>query len=261
MQNASVRPFMVIAIAAVAASSAGCSTQTHRTSIPASLHGSTVPLPICGPEAPDATYSSTTNAPCTPTTTTSTSTTLPAPLPLGTAATLSYKFGNSEYPESAGIHIAVNRVWVGAAPELPTDGTEIQPQATLAGAVGQLLTEAHLPPTQKVTWIGVELSDTTYGNFPLGLLGGGGPGVPYLTIVVNGSLGGSLASELDVSFAEIGVAGCPFAWPRAFGSTPSSSSSGCFALAVPSGVSVSSVGFDLTLTTGGAEQHVAQWRL
>jgi hypothetical protein len=159
---------------------------------------------------------------------------------------------------SSGIRIQVHRVWVGATPVLPTDGPEIQLHATLAGAVGQLLSRAQLPPTQQVTWLGVDLSETTLGNSPFGLLGAGGPGAPYLTIVVNGSRTG-LASSLAVSFAEIGVAGCPFAWPKTFGSVPSSSSSGCFALAVPAGVTVSSVGFDLTLTTGGAEQKVARW--
>jgi hypothetical protein len=201
------RSVALVMLAVMAASTAACSTNAHRAPIPASTRGSTVARPLCGPEAPDATYSSTTTAPCIPTTTTTTSTTLPAPLPLGTAAPLSYNFGSAEDPQVASIQVAVNRVWSDATPILPPTGYEGDPATTLAGAVALLLQKSGLPPNLPIKWYGLEIEATTAADsLPIGLWGVGGPGAPYLTVVVNGRLA-SQASALDVSAYLFGVAG------------------------------------------------------
>jgi hypothetical protein len=55
----------------------------------------------------------------------------------------------------------------------------------------------------------------------------------------------------------MGVPGCPF--PFASVLKPGMTVRGCVALAVPVGVKVSTVGFDLQPTTGRPVEHVAQW--
>ena len=208
-----MRQFVVIVLMVVtAASTAGCSTPMS--------HASSSARPIRSPEAPDATYSSTTTAPCIPTSTTTTTTALPAAIGLGTPASLSLNYGTATEPKIVGEQVTVNRAWFGATPVLITDGPEGQPSSTVAEALGRLLRNAQLPPTQKVTWIGIEMTVSTSGAFPIASMGAGGPGVPFFTIVVNGSLKSSLASDLALSAFEIGVAGCPFAWKSGFGSTP-----------------------------------------
>jgi hypothetical protein len=85
----------------------------------------------------------------------------------------------------------------------------------------------------------------------------GGPGSPVLYFVVNG-IGPFSDSPypLETGFV-MGVPGCPF--PFASVLKPGMTVSGCVALAVPVGVKVSTVGFDLQPTTGRPVEHVAQW--
>ena len=128
----------------------GCSstpTSTHRT------------VPICASNTAPLTVESTTGqtvpAPvCTPTTTT-----LTQPLALGTAASLSYPIG-------PGSHVSgdfnIRRIWMNASPELVKVGPGLPP--TLPEAVALLLRASHLPPTQKLKWVGVDLSAANTGT-------------------------------------------------------------------------------------------------
>lgn len=110
--------------------------------------------------------------------------------------------------------------------------------------------------------MGVDLSITNTGQSPIGLGGAGGQGAPVLYFVVNGrgpSLNETDSSDLLATGFEMGVPGCPFPFPPAGSLNPSASVRGCVALAMPVGVKVSTVGFDLQPAAGGPVQQIAQW--
>ena len=252
VQNASMRRLGVAALLVMAVLGASCTTQVH--------HASTVALPRCGPEAPDATYSSTTTSPCIPTSTTTTTTTLPAPLALGSAATLSIPSGSPTDPRLV-VRISVDRAWPGATPVLAPDGIQALPESTLVGFMNMLLARAGLPAAQPITWIGVKATITTSGARPIAVMSPGGPGNAYLDLALNGSSESSPASVLALSALGVGIVDCPFLWRTSFGAVPSSSVSGCFAVAVPAGTELSTFGFDLTSASGGAPHAVARWQI
>lgn len=159
----------------------------------------------------------------------------------------------------ASVQITMNRAWTGATPVLVTNGAEGQPSSTLNEATAHLLGNANLPQSQTITWIGVEMSVATSGASPIALMGGG-PYAPSLSIVINGTTSDTRASALALSAFEVGVTDCPFVWQPQFGLPPSSSSTGCFALAVPTGSTVSVIGFDLSTARGyPGLDHIAQW--
>ena len=112
-------------------------------------------------------------------------------------------------------------------------------------------------------WMGIDLTITNTGQSTIGLGVAGGPGAPALYFVVNGR--GALLNEearpdfLATTGYEMGLSGCPFPFPPATTLAPGTSFSGFVAIAVPVGVKVSTVGFDLQPATGGPVQQVAQW--
>ena len=107
---------------------------------------------------------------------------------------------------------------------------------------------------------GLELTMTNTGENPIGLGETGGPGPPVIYFVATGSgISTNDIAELSGSGFEMGVPGCPFPFPSTGLLIPGVSISGCVALAVPVGVEVSAVGFDLQLVSGRPDQQVAQW--
>ena len=120
--------------------------------------------------------------------------------------------------------------------------------------------DSHLSPRQQLMWVGIDLTMTNTGQSPIGLGETGGPGPPVIYFVATGSgISTNDISELSGSGFEMGVPGCPFPFPSTGLLNPGVSISGCVALAVPVGVEVSAVGFDLQLVSGRPDQQVAQW--
>ena len=168
---------------------------------------------------------------------------LPAALPLGSTAVLSYPLGTEPDKQDASGRFVISRVWAGATPRFDVPGRTFAP--------GFL---AHIP--KSVNWVGIDLTIVNTGHSDLSPGHADGPGAAVLYLVVNGQyhFSGDL-SELGFS---VGIPGCPFPFSSALLS--GTSTSGCVAIAVPSGLKVATVGFDLTVATGGAGNHVAQWR-
>jgi hypothetical protein len=237
-----MRRFVVMVLLVITvASTASCSMKTP--------HASPVILPLCGPEAPDATYSSTTTAPCAPTSTTTTSTTLPAPMALGSVATLTDPFPTPA--DRSQITVSVSRIWMGV---IPTPGT---PGFDLAHALRFVNAPASFQ------WVGVKLTMANTGQQVIGLVSASGPGAATLSIVVNGQRlgqGNQETSSLPQIGFEMGVAGCAYPFAGGAPSAPGSRGSGCLAVPIPEGLNVTSLGFDLTNATGGAAHYVALWR-
>ena len=263
------RLFVVIGLLVALTATASCSAAPTRSGAPApsslpttttTTSTTTTPCETGQPghlvTTPTGEAYTTATAPCTSTTTT---TTLPAPLALGTTTTLTYGGVNGVVSGQ----FTVDRVWMNATPEynapknVPTDVT------TLSEAVHYLLLNSHLPLGQQLMWIGVDLAITNTGNGGVELGFASGPGADALYFVVNGSgpsLNATDDSGLLESGFEMGVPGFVFPFASLSGSlNPGQSISGCVALAVPVGVKVSTVGFDLQPAAGGPVQHVAQW--
>jgi len=112
-------------------------------------------------------------------------------------------------------------------------------------------------------WMGVDLTITNTGQTTIRPGVAGGPGAPTIYFVVNGR--GAFLNEkaspdfLPTTGYEMGLSGCPFPFSPGSALAPGASVSGCVAIAVPVGVKVLTVGFDLQPTTGGPVQQVAQW--
>lgn len=133
---------------------------------------------------------------------------------------------------------------------------------TLSQAVSEFLQGSHLPPGLKLTWVGVDLAITNTGQQWIAPGGAGGTGAAVFYFVVNGHgpfRNDTPTSTLTQLALQVGVASCPF--PLASLLNPGTTTSGCVALAVPVGVKVSTVGFDLQPVQGGPVQHVAQWNV
>jgi hypothetical protein len=229
-----MRRFVVILLlATVATSIVGCSTETH--------WASTVVLPVCVPEGADATFSSTTTAPCTPTTTTSTP--LPAPTALGASTILA----EGTPPDVASSQITISRIWSGVTPEVGNPGFDLSSELRFLRA-----------PT-RLEWIGIDIVMANIGQKQIEFASPTGSGIPYLSIVVNGhdpGFGSSVFPQLGFA---MGVAGCPYPFPTSRqGLAPGVKVGGCLAIPVPAGLRVSTVGFDLSYP-GGVIRNVAQW--
>jgi hypothetical protein len=183
-----------------------------------------------------------------------TSTTLPSPLALGTTAALSYSQGTGSDVTTVSGQFIVTRVWTNATPQY-VDRTNTPGETTLSQFI-------------KLDWIGVELTIRNTGNHWFGLGMAQGSDAPALWFVVNGhgpSVQGTEGiqetnnSDLaQLSGFDIGVPNCPFPFPPDLQLNPNDSVSGCVALAVPAGVKVVTIGFNLS---PGFAQHVAQWRV
>ena len=241
------RTVIVVGLIVALGGTAGCSTSPPRSS-----------LPVCSGEIPivtakDGTGGTTATAPCATTTTT-----LPVAVPMGATVTLSFTSG-----VGASGRFTIHRIWMNATPQLETSG--LAPGGmTFPQTVSQLLQASHLPPRQELRWAGVDLTITNTGQTPIGTGTAGGQGAPVLFFVVNGR-GPTLNNEtggadLSESGFATGVPGCPFPPFTPAGTlNPTASISGCVALAVPVGVKVSTVGFDLEAAGGGPVPQVAQW--
>lgn len=185
--------------------------------------------------------------------TTTTTTTLPPALQLGQTAVLSL-----DYPGGViGGQFTVHRVWVGATPEF--HGQSLWTGATFSQFLIQTLRAAHLPPTQQLEWVGIDLSIETQRGFQL--VSPGGPGAPFLTFVVNGQ--GPVSGDTDTWLVteagfSVGVPGCPFPF-ESLAVASGASISGCVAVPVPAGTTVSTVGFNLA-QPGEILGRVAQWQ-
>lgn len=246
------RLFVVVGLlVAVAGATAGCSTSASKASLPVCSSGQ--PGHLIKTENGE-TYTTAT-APCSSTTTTAT--TLPAAVPVGTSVALSYDEGMGL---AASAHFTISRIWMNATPQFDVSGTS-PPGTTFSSAVNRLLQDSHLPPGQQLMWVGVDLTMSNTGQTPIGLGETSGPGPPVIYFVVNGS---GISTDTDIadlssSGFEMGVSGCPFPFPSMGLLNPGVSVSGCVALAVPVGVEVSTVGFELQAVSGRPDQQVAQW--
>jgi hypothetical protein len=122
---------------------------------------------------------------------------------------------------------------------------------------------------ERIKWVGLDLAitNTSSSNSPEagGLIWLGtapGPGVPVLFVFVNGQ---DLAPPappwtlLDELVYIEGVPGCPF--PFSGGTIAAGATTmGCSAVAVPTGATVSEVGFAFGPVEGGSAERFAQWR-
>jgi hypothetical protein len=226
---------------------AGCSAS--RSSLPVCTYGNPGHLVT----TPTGQVYTTATAPCTPTTT---STTLPPPLALGTTTTLAYGSGDATVQGQ----FTISRVWTNATPQYENPGAS-PVDTTLSQAVGRQLQASHLPPGLQLTWVGVDITVKNTGNQWIGL-GASGRSAPVLYFIVNGHGGLSDISDiadLRLLWFEVGVPGCPYPFPAGRVLSPGVSVQGCVALAVPVGVNVSTVGFDLQAVSGVSVEHVAQW--
>ena len=250
-QNEFMGRLLVVAglLVAVAGVTASCSTSASLASLPVCSSGQPGHLV----KTPNGETYTTATGPCTPLSTTTT--TLASPVALGTTVDLSYNFGGSV---TSG-RFTVLRVWTGVSPQWVEQPPSNE---TPAQAVNRY---TH---GQNVQWIGVDLAITdtsspqalSDGTIAPGV--GGGPGAPVFYFVVNGhgpftaDDNPNTAGLLQAGFA-MGVPGCPFPFTSLL--HPNEKVNGCVALAVPAGVRVSTVGFDLQPAAGGPVQHVAQW--
>jgi len=235
-----MRRFVLIVLLVVTAATTGsCATDPS--------HASPVVLHRCGPVSPDATDSSTSTAPCT--TTTTTTTTPPAPLALGSVATLSDQ--SPDRTVASQVTVSISRIWTGVSPVPGPPGFDLAQALRYVGA----------PASYR--WVGVGLTMVNTGPQVIQFVSAPGPAAQTLTIVVDGHRGGAGVRESSllpqIGF-DMGVAGC--AYPFAGGGTlaPGVRATGCLAVPVPTGVDVSSLGFDLTGASGGAPHHAAVWQ-
>lgn len=238
----------------VGGAGAGCSNAKSK---------SKSPLPVCTYRSPGPVTTTkngtgyTTLAPlCTPPTTT-----LPAPLALGTTTSLSYRWGTGPGEVVSG-QLTVSRVWLNPTPVVSDAALEALGK-TVPQLVGHLLQDARLPPGQPVMWVGVEFAVQNTGRQQWIAFGGaGGPGAAVLYLVVNGrgaGITGTKSPDFLGTGYEFGVPDCPSPWSAGV-LNPEASAIGCIALAVPQGVKVSTVGFNLEAVSGAAVPDVAQWR-
>jgi hypothetical protein len=250
------RFFAVGMLIAAAGATAGCSTSASKKALSVCSYN-----PGHLVTTPTGQVYTTATAPCTPMTTTTT--TLPPPLALGTTAALSYSLGAASDSTTVRGEFTIHRLWTNATPVYI--GTGIVPvKQTLSQAMDQLLHGTHFSPEQRLKWIGVDLTIQNTGSTLMGLVpGGGGLGAPAFFFVINGH--GGLSDNSDISALsgsgyEVGVSGCPFPFPSSQALSPGESVSGCVALAVPAGVKVSTVGFDIQ-PVGLFPRNIAQWTI
>jgi hypothetical protein len=243
------RFFVVIGLLVALTATAGCSTALTRSTSPESS------TPVRSSAAarstlPPATFSTTTAPPPQPPPLPQ-----PLPLPVGTTATLGDGSG------AVSVTFTIHRMWTNAAPEYDGNGP---PGTTLSDALRSLFTPLHLPTDTDLAWVGLDFTVTNNGQTPIEGATATGPGVPVLTFIINdygATANQGMASDFTVTGFAVGVPGCPF--PASFGIQGFLGSghtwSGCVALAVPAGVTVTSVGFVLGPYLGTPSWKVAQW--
>jgi hypothetical protein len=181
----------------------------------------------------------------------------PPPLPVGTTATLSD--GSDVVSDAFTVHC----IWTNVTPALEAGGP-FPLGTTLPGLLRSLFTPLHLPTDADLAWVGLDFTVTNNGQTPIEGATATGPGVPVLTFIIN-DYGATANQGTDSDFLitgfAVGLPDCPF--PAGFGIQGFLGSghtwSGCVALAVPAGVTVTSVGFVLGPHLGTPAWKVAQW--
>ena len=237
----------VVLVAVLAGSVTGCSSHTTGSSATASNRGAPTFRVRCGPEVPDATYSSTTTAPCIPTTTTTTTSTLPAPVAPGARAQLEVP----STPGAAQVTITVSRIWTGVTPTFTTGPP---------GGLAHALQFVHAPAD--LQWIGLAVTMTNTGPQEISMISNGRY-QPYLGLVVRGP-GTSPTTKTYPDLAQLGfyagVTGCPPLFPGGeINLAPGSTAVGCLAVPIPSGTTLASIGFSLGNEGVGNATSVALW--
>jgi hypothetical protein len=205
----------------------------------------------CAPVKAAVTPPAATSAPTTTSTTVPpiTTTTLPAPLALGSQARLTVPSN----PGSSQVTVSISRTWIGVNPTFDPG-----PPGGLAHALKFVNAPA------KLQWIGIAFAMVNTGPQEIGMISNGRY-QPYLVLVVSGQGPGITSQEID-GIAQLGfyagVAGCPFPFANNTADLGVGADVvGCLAVPVPVGLSVSSIGFDLSSESGESPNAIALWNL
>ena len=166
-------------------------------------------------------------------------------MPVGTATTIGYE------DEGVAAQITLHRIWTDATPQFQPANTG-NPPLTFGEAMSRILSLSDLPPNEKLTWLGVDLTLVNDGQESI-LLGSSDRDTPTLNFGINGA-----NSNLAITGFSMGTPGCPFPFSASIQGevAPGQSVSGCVALAVPAGSPVSTVGFVLDYSERGPEKTV-----